>query len=303
MPLLTRTWPVVSGVVRRRGRRAGRAVVVVAALLGAAAGVKVFGAPDRPDLRAVVQSVGNQHAQAGAFAADFVVTWLTATTADRAALRRYVSAPADGPALPVTPAAVVSVPQVVSVIRTGATADTAVYAVTVSLDERPYASAPSRRAFYRVPVLMWRYQPRALTMPARVDGPGPGADVAVGYHRPLPPGSPVSAVVAGFVRTYLTAGTGLDRYVTAGSGLAPVGGYQDAQLVGAGADRDVPDDAPAGFTVHVLAAVRARTAQFVTVAMTYPLALQNSGGTWMVSAIDLSPQLDDTDPDPLKPVG
>ena len=202
--------------------------VVAAAIFGAAAGCKVFLVPDRPDIAATAQRVGNQADQVGAFAADFVTTWLTATTAQRPALQRFITLPEGAPALPTTPAAVVTTPQVVSVIRTGALGEGELYAVTISVNERPYASAAPVRAFYRVPVLMWDYQPRALMMPARVNGPGPGADAAIGYRQALGADSPVFAVVAGFIRTYLTATTGLDRYVLATSALHAVGGYQNA---------------------------------------------------------------------------
>ena len=97
----------------------------------------------------------------------------------------------------------------------------------------------------------------------------------------------------GFVSTYLTSTTGLDRYVLADSGLAPVGGYQSATVSTLAADRPVPQNAPPGAQVHVLATVTAQTAQFATVTLVYPLAVENSGGTWMVAAIELAPQLGD----------
>src|SRR6185312_1699759 len=109
--------------------------------------------------------------------------------------------------------------------------DADVYTATVSVTERPYASAQSTRSFYRVPVAMWNYQPRALTMPARINGPGPGADVRVGYRQAVSTDSPVYALVSGFISCYLTATTGLDRYVLVGSGLVPVGGYQSANVL------------------------------------------------------------------------
>ena len=85
----------------------------------------------------------------------------------------------------------VTAPQVVSVIHTGTAGDADVYAATVSVTERPYASAQSTRSFYRVPVSMWNYQPRALTLPARINGPGPGADFRTAYPQALSADSPV----------------------------------------------------------------------------------------------------------------
>ena len=91
----------------------------MAAVFGAAAGCKVFLAPDRPDIAAIAQRVGNQQDQVGAFASDFVVTWLTATASQRASLQRFITVADNAIALPTTPAAVVTTPQVVSVIHTG----------------------------------------------------------------------------------------------------------------------------------------------------------------------------------------
>jgi hypothetical protein len=296
---MSRTWRARLTRLRHHGRRIGSSAVVAAAIFGAAAGCKVFLVPDRPDIAATAQRVGNQADQVGAFAADFVTTWLTATAAQRPALQRFITLPEGAPALPTTPAAVITTPQVVSVIRTGAVGEGELYAATISVNERPYASAASARAFYRVQVLMWDHQPRALMMPARVNGPGPGADAAIGYRQALSADSPVFAVVAGFIRTYLTATTGLDRYVLATSALEAVGGYQNAMVTTAAADRAVPDAAPPGTRIHVLANVTAQTTQFADVSMVYPLTVENSDGTWMVAAIDLTPQITAAEPTPV----
>ena len=58
----------------------------------------------------------------GAFAADFVTTWLTATGNQRSALQRFITLADNTVTLPTTPAAVVTTPQVVSVIHTGISA-------------------------------------------------------------------------------------------------------------------------------------------------------------------------------------
>jgi hypothetical protein len=113
----------------------------------------------------------------------------------------------------------------------------------------------------------------------------------------------VYALVSGFIRTYLTTTRGLDRYVVAGTVLAPVGGYQNAVVSAAATDRPVPASPSPGQQIHVLATVAAQTAQFATVNFVYPLTVENSDGTWMVSAIDLTPQIsDNSDPVPVASV-
>jgi hypothetical protein len=290
---LSRTWKARLHRWRGHTRTAATVALSAAAMFGAAAGCRVFLAPQRPDIAVIAQRVGNQADQVGAFASDFVVTWLTATTGQRSALARFITLPDAALTLPTIPAAVVTAPQVASVIHTGTAGGADVYAATVSVTERPYASAQSTRSFYRVAVSMWNYQPRALTLPARINGPGPGADFRVAYPQALSADSPIYGLVRGFVSTYLTATTGLDRYVLADSGLAPVGGYQSATVSMLSADRPVPQNAPPGAQVHVLATVIAQTAQFATVTLVYPLTVDNSGGTWMVAAVDLAPQLGD----------
>lgn len=304
---MSKTWQARLRHGRDRAGRIARLVVAMLALSGGLAAVKVFVAPDRPDLAAMSRQVNNEQAQVGAFAADFVLTWLTATSTcrdqdpagagcrdgDRAVLARFLTLPEDAAlALPSTPAAVVSSPQVVSVIDTGTRGDAESFAAVVAVDERPYASAPSTRAFYRVPISMWHYQTRAVTLPARINGPGPGADLALGYHQALSTTSPVYAVASGFVHTYLTSSTGLDRYVVAGTALTPAGGYQSAVVTSAATAEIIPDTPASGTEINVLATVLAQTAQFATVTMTYPLTVENSGGTWMVSAIDSMPRTD-----------
>jgi len=294
---LSRTWKARLHRWRSHTRTAATVALSAAAVFGAAAGCRVFLAPERPDIATIAQRIGNQADQVGAFASDFVVTWLTATTAQRTALQRFITLPDTALTLPTTPAAVVTAPQVASVIHTGTAGDADVYAATVSVTERPYASAQSTRSFYRVPVSMWSYQPRALTLPARINGPGSGADFRVAYPQALSADSPVYALVRGFLSTYLTSTTGLDRYVLADTGLSPLGGYQSAAVSTLSADRPVPPNAAPGAQVHVLATVLAQAAQFAAVTLVYPLTVENSGGTWMVAAIDLAPQIgDDSQP-------
>jgi Conjugative transposon protein TcpC len=281
---MSKTWQHRVRRGRRLARTAGIVAVVVCAVIGFAAGVKVFLLPHHPDatdVAAIASRVGNQRDAAGQFAADFVAAFLTTPSTKQAALQRFITLPqsetvpqAAQSAPP--PPAVINTPKVWSVVAKG--------------------SAGATRAFYRVPVAIWQYQPRAMDWPVPISDPGPGADVKMSYGHALSPSSPVFGVVSGFISTYLTATAGLDRYVVADSWIKAIGGYQSAIIKTAETDAEVPETPANGTQIHVRTTVVAQTSQFATVNFTFPLTVENSGGTWMIADIDLIPQIsNDTD--------
>jgi Conjugative transposon protein TcpC len=298
---MSRTWRYRLGRGHQLARRVGVAFLVMGALVGFAAGIKVFlvaAHPDDTDVAAITYRVGNQRDAAGQFAANFVGTVLTTSQSRRAAaVARFITLPAaDTVAASSVPAtdpapAVIDTPKVWSVVATGTVGEANLYSVIIVVQQRPYVSAPSTIAFYRVPVSIWRYQPRAMDMPTPISDPGPGADIAISYEHSLSPSSPVYAVVSGFINTYLTSTTGLDRYVVAGSWIKPIAGYQSATITTAATDAEVPAQPAPGTQIHVRATVDAQTAQFASVPFTFPLTVEISGGTWMIANIDLKPQI------------
>jgi len=303
---MSRTWRQRVDTGRRRLRSAGLTAMAVCAVLGACAAVKVFVVahhPDTADVAAIAARVANQRDAAGQFAADFVWAVLTTPSTKTAALQRFITLPdtlpdsgapsrtaGPGASSAPLPAAVITTPKVWSVIPRGSAGDVDEYSVTIVVQQRAYASAEATRAFYRVPVSIWHYQPRAMDMPTPISDPGPGADVKIGYTHPLDPGNPVYAMVSGFISSYLTSTTGLDRYVVAGSWIKPVGGYHSAVITTAATDAEIPDNPAPGIQIHVRAAVTAQTSQFATLNFAFPLTVENSGGTWMIADIDLIPQ-------------
>ena len=247
-------------------------------------------------MAAIAGRVDNQRDAAGDFAADFVAAVLTTPAAKQRQLQRFLSVPesdslAQAASSAAPPPAVINTPKVWSVVPAGSAGDADLYSATVTVQERPYASAEPSRAFYRVPVSIWQFQPRAMDWPVPLSDPGPGADVNVGYGHPLSPTSPVYAVVNGFISTYLTAITGLDRYVVADSWITPIGGYQSAVINTAETDAEIPDTPAPGTRIHVRATVIAQTSQFATITFAFPLTVENSGGTWMITTIDFIPQM------------
>jgi hypothetical protein len=302
MGALSRTWQHRIHRGRWLASRIGAALLVLGAVLGFCAGIKVFvvtAHPDDSDLTTIAYRVDNQRDAVGTRAATFVAAVLTTPPSRRdAVLHRFITlhTPDTAPAAQVVPAAdpapaAIDSPRVWSVVDTGTAGDAALYSVIVTLEQRPYASAAPTTAFYRVPMSIWHYQARPMDMPTPISDPGPGADITVGYDHALSPTSPVYAVVAGFITTYLTSTTGLDRYVVADSWITPIGGYQSVTIRSAAADEEVPDQPAAGDQIHVRATVLAQTSQFATVPFTFPLTIENSGGTWMIADIDPSPRI------------
>jgi hypothetical protein len=295
---LSRTWQHRIRHGRDLARRITVALVIVGATIGFAAGVKVFLGVQHPndtDVAAISYRMSNQRDAAGQFAANFVAAVLTTPGSRRVtALQRFITLPASDTADSGVPAAdpapaLIDTPKVWSVVVAGSVGEADLYSVIVMVQQRPYASVPPMMAFYRVPVSIWRFQPRAMDMPTPISDPGPGADVALGYDHPLSPSSPVYAVVAGFITTYLTATTGLDRYVVADSWIKPVGGYQSAVIRTVDTDAEVPEQPKAGSTIHVRATVVAQTSQFARVPFTFPVTVENADGTWMIADLDSTP--------------
>lgn len=309
---LNKTWNSRLSTSGSAATMVGRYALIVLAALGGAHVVWQFVFRNPVDEVSPARSVVNKAAVVSAFAQDYVTTWLTVTASNSAALTQFVSVNARDLTLPSTPAVVISSPTVVAVTFEGVAAkDSAceVFSVVVGVNERAYESASPTRALYRVPVLWSAFGPRAASLPDRVEGPGPGADLPVAYPVTLAASDPAFAVVSGFISAYLTAGGAVDRYVTSDSRLVGLGGvYQhqtDAQgqaipLVTGVAATATPAAIPAeGQTVRVLAQVRAVTSQYAPVHLVYPLTLRAVGGHWSVAAIDRAPvmsQVDDLAP-------
>lgn len=248
---------------------------------------------DEPiDVAGPARTAVNRTALIGSYAQDCVTRWLAATASDQQSLHDCFSL-RDPIRLPTTAAVVVSSPAVSAVTLIGDTGTRQQWSVVVSVSQRPYQGATGHTAYYRLPVVYSNYGVRASALPARVNGPGAGADAPLAYPATLPETSPAFTAVAGFLTSYLTAAGGLERYVTADSGLAPAADYRSAQLTRLTAQRNTSDHdvPPEGTTVHVLAAVTAVTAQFAPMQLDYPITLTVTSGRWTVSALDYAPLL------------
>jgi hypothetical protein len=283
-------------------QRSAISLVVVLSVLGTLAFYRSYLNPPSIDVEAIAQRTTNEHDQIGGFAADFVGLWLTTTADDATAMIDYIDTKTAGVAPPhKTAAASQATTRKVSVIYTGTVGSVDMFSATVTALERQIPSAAPRRKYYRVPVSMWRQQTKVMGWPVPVNGPGPGVHVKLDFPVTVDQGAKLYMLVSDFVSTYLTKTTGLDRYVVAGSDVWPVGGYSSARLTSLQLSRELPEKPAPGQAISALAGVQAATSQQVPLPMTIPLTLENNNGTWMISALDLTPALSTDPPEPLNP--
>jgi conjugative transposon protein TcpC len=304
MPTLNKAWERRLGNTRASAGRAGQwAVLALAAL----AGLHVvwnflFGTPT--DVVGPARTVVNQSAVVSSFAQDFVSVWLTATSTNPGSISEFVTVKNADLKLPSTPAVVIDSPTVVSVAYTGQSgrdATAPVYSVVVGVTQRAYESAAPTRALYRVPVLWSKFGVRAISLPARIGDRGWGADAKTAYPDSVGEKDPVFAAASGFINAYLTKAGGLDRFVTADSGLVSLGdAYQSATVTALSVTETVTGPPRDGQTVRVFARVIAITSQYAPTELVYPLTLTGVGGKWLVAAVDRAPVMStDTDPVPV----
>lgn len=171
---------------------------------------------DPIDVAGPARSAVNRTALVGSYAQDCVTRWLTATAAHQQSLHDCWSL-RDQMRLPTTPAVIVSSPAVSAVTLVDDSGTAQQWSVVVCVSERPFESATPHTAYYRLPVVFTNYGVRASALPARVNGPGAGADAPLAYSTELPvgqldpkdggnlqTGNPVSDTVSGFIKSYLT---------------------------------------------------------------------------------------------------
>lgn len=239
-----------------------------------------------------------------AYAENCISRLLTTTQDQRASLNDCWTAN-DLQSLPTTAPVIVDYARANKVALADAYPQSEQWQVVVEVSERPYATASPRTTYHQLSVLFSKFGLRATALPGSVNGGGGGATLPLAYPVSLPVGkpdgkggiaptsNPVSDTVSGFLTSYLTGAGGLERYVSAGSGLRALADCASVQLTNLVGSHSVPDQTtPAdGTTVHVLATVNEMTAQYAPRPEQYPLALTVSSGRWAVTGIDAGPAL------------
>ncbi|MCH9729760.1 MAG: conjugal transfer protein [Actinomycetia bacterium] len=297
---LTNTWRQRLKTVGNGGARLIVVVLVAsAALNGLSIAWKWVFPPDKTSVVVTARTVSNQIALVESYAIDCVTVLLTASQSRADELARCFPADAiAGMALPKTPPRIVSAQAASATLVGQSGADVATYGVVVSVTEQPYRNAPPVRSYYQLPVSVYGgVAPKAMATPARRDPPPPGVDVALDYPITVTTDSELASVISGFVTCYLTGASGIERFVTVDSGLSTLRAYSQATVSGIRSQQELPEEAPAeGAHLRAWVSVSARSADYSTTPLVYPLTLRATGGTWSVSGIDPVPAIDANSP-------
>ena len=305
MMQVSRTWQARLRWLRGQTGRAGSIVVVAAAIFGGGSGLQGLLGTGSPDFPAIAQRVGNQQDQVGAFACG-----LRDHVADRAprdqrpVLQRFITLADNTVTLPTTPAAVVTTPQVVLVIHTG--------------DGGRCRVVRGHHLGQRTPVRLRRGDPRVLPgTGVDVELSAPCAGVACPDQRPrprrrlqdhLPPstqrrqpglrrGERIHPDLSNrHHRVWTAMWSPIPCWPRWGDIKAQSSPPRRARIAPCPTTAPPVDGNPCAGRPS-----RRRRHSLPTSIWCYPLTLKNSGGTWMVAAIDLTPQIvGETEPNPYR---
>jgi hypothetical protein len=282
---------------RRRRDNIMFGVLATLAVIGGGATILgwIFPEKSTPAADSTAAVVG--HAQlAGAFAQDFVTTYLTTVEGQKDRLAKFINS-STSLHLSRSPRDV-SDPAVVYLRRTVATERLEVWAVTVSVrlngSAQDAADGTGGRQYYAVAVSLADGGLRALAAPALVDAPATGPDLTTAYTGPCTAETPLATAVSGFLSAYLTGSGDISRYTTANAGIAAL---QPAPFTALESVAVVSDDSGCGATqsmARALATVTPRDRAGAVATLAYPLTMSRVGGQqWQVQSMDVVPALSD----------
>lgn len=295
-------------VARRRRDNVIVGVLAVLAVLGGGHAILDFFAadPPPPSDSATPATIGRAQL-AGSFAQQFIVTYLSSVAGQQDRLGEYVGSNAQQVTLPST-ARQVSDPAVVYVSRVGSFDTLEIWSVTVSVRVGS-KSAPSAtsstgttgatanntgsdaRQFYRVGVSVLNGRLRALALPALVEPPSRGADLAQAYSAPCTADTPLAQVASGFLTMYLTGNGDVGRYITLDAGIVAL---RPAPFTAVETIAVTSDDNSCGTArsrAQVLITVNPKADSGVVATLAYPLTMIRDGGQWQVQSVDAVPAM------------
>ncbi|MGF6887669.1 hypothetical protein ABIA39_006226 [Nocardia sp. GAS34] len=272
------------------------AVLAVLAVLGGVNAVAGFFStpPKGPSDDSTTLLIG--HAQlAGSFARDFVVAYVGASSGQQGQLDRYVST---GQQITLPSAGLrVTDPAVVHIARDRSVGNLDIWAVTVSVRvgaatvgaATPTASGD--RQYYRVAVSESEGSLRALSLPAVVQPPAKGSDLALGYTGSCTTDTPLAKVSSEFLTAFLTGAGDITRYVSLNSGIAALQPAPFSSLDTVSVQSDDRGCGTGGSAARVQILVNPKSAAGAAPTLAYSLSMVLTAGQWQVQTIDPLPQL------------
>ncbi|MGV9411247.1 conjugal transfer protein [Nocardia sp. NPDC003693] len=275
-------------------RRRDKIVVVVFALLAVLGGghavVDAFSTPPPGPSENSTLTLTGRARLAESFAREFVVLYLSAAAGQQDRISEFVGG-AQQAGLPSAGRAV-SDPSVVYTTRTLSSGSADVWAVTVSVRvAKRTGIAENPRQYYRVAVSVIDGRLRALSLPAAVEPPGRGADLALAYGTPCAADTPLAQVAAGFLRAMLTGSGEIGRYTTPDSGIAALHPtpFSAAEVTTVSAED--PECGANSADARVLANIEPKADGATTPTLSYPLSMVRVAGQWQVRSVDPVPAL------------
>lgn len=291
-------------------------LMLVAQVTGPVALLLVLALAAAPDTKSPVKqaapdsAVADERAAVGAYASDYVTTWLTTTRGQEKRLEPFLSTYATA-SFPKTPWQV-SNPAVAGITPPsgGKAAETpeGAWSVTISATVAENSQTAGVRRYFQAPII--RTEDGAMTaaaLPALVPGPTQAVAPDLAYREQVPADDPVATAAAEFL-TALLVGGDVTRYITPGAPILAVTPppYTKVEVDKVQADEDPSDHNTTkpedGDQLQLLVrAVATPTAETSAVSVQYVLTVTARAGRWEVSSLDPAPAVTAPDPGSLEP--
>lgn len=324
---ITNTWKKRFGAARRGGGRALLALLVFCAAVQGISLLWRFFFPAAPaPVTPIARTVVNQSALIGSFATDCVTALLTGSVTTTPDLNRCFPN-GNRYSLPTLPSMVVTFASPAAFVPGQSTEYVQTFGVIVRVVKQPYLNAPKIVSCYQIPVSVYNgTAPRAIDKIGPAECPKPGADVQIGYPATIPSDSALFSTLQGFITCYLTGSSGIERFTTADSAIAPVhpptlpnpaaatnpaapppgSGTPTTPAVftptitGATATDNPPEHPAENSELSVHIDISFNESSLTPIDYALPLTMRWVDGNWYVAAIDSIPVLDqEAEPTPL----
>lgn len=249
-------------------------------------------------------AVAEQRAAVGAFAEEYVVTWLSTPRGAEKNLAPYLPNYASV-TLPQTPSTV-SNPATTGVVPVQASTDGAgaageqsseSWSATVAVNVQTSAKDAAVRRYFQVPITWRSGSLVAQALPAPVPAPATAEAPRTAYADTAALQDPLAVSVAEFFKAFLAGGGDVTRYVTPNAPIRAVepAPFASVELSDVQTDRDlseVDQAAPAdGESLRVLVSATGTNIHKQSISFQYALTVTARANRWEVTSIDPGPIL------------